>query len=96
MKKFLPYLMAIAVVTTILFLPGKADASCGWIPYDYFIKPDINLEKWDVKENTADIYIENGMVCFEHPDEPYPGETSNWLLSRNTWKNLEVSELTYL
>ena len=61
MKRFLPYLIAIALITGFLFLPGKADA-CRWRLYDNFNIGYINPDKWIVRENTAVIYIEDGRV----------------------------------
>jgi len=81
MKKFLAYLLAIALVTTILVIPGKADDWAprgGWMPYDNFEELVIDPEKWDVRENTADIYVVDGRVCFEHGDSSAPN-ISNWL-----------------
>lgn len=84
MKKFLPYLLAIALVTTILVIPGKADDEgrrWGWKPYDNFEEPVIDSERWDQFPNdAADIYLDtvNGRVCFEQR-EPYLAETSSWL-----------------
>ena len=76
MKKFLPYLIAIAVVTTILFLPGKADA-CRWRLYDNFNR-GYNPDKWDKNDSeSAKIVFEDGKVCFYHM-EGYE-EESRWL-----------------
>ena len=86
MKKFLLYLVAIGLVTAILFLPGKADAWL-WIPYDNFEEPAIDTEKWDERKNTAAIDIENGMVCFTHPNSTAPG-ISNWLVVKKYVKYL--------
>jgi len=84
MKKFLLYLIAIAVVTTTLYLPGKVDASdgCRWRLYDRFNKGYIDSEKWNQLPNdAADIYLDtvNGRVCFEQTGPPYLDETSSWL-----------------
>ena len=83
MKKFLPYLIAIALVATILVIPGKADdlgRRWGWKPYDDFEEPAIDLEKWIVRERTADIYLEDGKACFEYTGTSSPPEVSNWLI----------------
>jgi hypothetical protein len=83
MKKFLPYLIAIALVATILVMPGKADdldRRWGWKPYDDFEEPAIDLEKWIVRERTADIYLEDGKACFEYTGTSSPPAVSNWLI----------------
>lgn len=83
MKKFLHYLLAVALVTTVLVIPGRAaDAGeqWGWKLYDDFEEPAIDLEKWVVRERTADIYLEPGRVCFEYTGTSSPPAISNWLI----------------
>ena len=73
MKKTLISLFVIGIIT--LFTAG---AYAEWVLYDNFDSEEINLNKWDIDDSSADIFIEDGRVKFEHGDGT--AGDSSWLI----------------
>ena len=71
MKKTLISLFVIGIIT--LFTAG---AYAEWVLYDNFDSEEINLNKWDIDDSSADISIYDGKAMFVHNGPP--GDSS-WL-----------------
>jgi hypothetical protein len=76
MKRFLPFLVAVAAVATMVVLPAEADAD--WRLYDNFnYGTSINADRWIIDSSSANISIVGGKAKFVHL-EGHPNDSA-WL-----------------
>jgi hypothetical protein len=75
MKKFIPFLVVIAMVATMIVFSVEAQAD--WILYDNFNSGYIDPNRWTIDASSAFISIKNGKAKFEHV-QGYPNDSA-WL-----------------
>ena len=92
MKKFLPFLVGIAVVATMLVLAAEGYAKGPkWSLYDNFNSGVIDPDLWTINSSSAEISVVEGRAKFAHiPQKP---NVSAWLgikINPETLKGIKV------
>jgi len=94
MKKYLPFLVGIAVVATTLVLAAEGYAKGpNWILYDNFNSVEIDNDLWTINSYSAEISVEKGRAKFAHKSGSEYRNISAWLgikIAPETVKGIKV------
>jgi len=87
MKKTLISLFVIGIIT--LFTAG---AYAEWVLYDNFDSEEINLNKWDIDDSSADIFIEDGRLKIEHSaGNPNDSAWAKIIKNPHKWRGIKAT-----
>ena len=70
------------------YASGYYNQHRGWVLYDNFNSGSINPDLWDIDDTSADIFVENGRVRFNH-NTAEEGDSS-WLIFRKRPENIKA------